>query len=264
MKDPGDGGEMSAPQAVLDQVRVFESRPPVEGLLFPFDGAEPRAAEQYRIIRTKILLSPRPLRTLCVSSPQVGDGKSVTALNVAGALALKLGQSVLLVDGDFRRASLAEMLGVPSSPGLANVLAGECHWSEAVGRLDRVNNLYLLPAGRRPEHPAELYDSAAWPSLCAELRQHFRSVIIDSPPVGLVADYDLIQAAVDGVILVVRPDHTRRDLCMRALQTVPPEKLVGVVINMAPVWFLSRRTGHGYVYYSATARNGHTPSGFSG
>ncbi len=251
------------PQASLDQVRVFETRPPVRGLLFPFDGAEAHAAEQYRIIRTKILLSPRPLRTLCISSPQVGDGKTVTALNVAGALALKLGQSVLLVDGDLRRASLPAALGVPASPGLANVLAGDCHWLEAVGRLDRVSNLYLLPAGRRPEHPAELYESPAWPALCAELRGHFRSVIIDSPPVGMVADYDLIQAIADGVILVVRPDHTRRDLCMRALQMVPAEKLVGVVINMAPVWFLSKQSGHAYAYY-AGARDGHAPAGLGG
>ncbi len=263
MKDFVNGGT-GAQEGLLDRIRVFETRPPSQGLLFPFDGAEPRAAEQYRIIRTKILLHPRPLRTLCVSSPQVGDGKSVTALNLAGALALKLGQSVLLVDGDFRRASLAEMLGVPVTPGLANVLAGECHWLEAVGRLDRVNNLYFLPAGRRPEHPAELYDSPVWPALCGELRRHFRSVIIDSPPVGLVADYDLIQAEVDGVILVVRPDHTRRDLCMRALSLVPAERLVGVVINMAPVWFLSRGSGHAYVYYSTKVREGHPATHFSG
>lgn len=263
MSDTVSGGEKRPIELTEEGLRVFESRPPVTGLLFPFDGAEPRAAEQYRILRTKILLSPRPLRLLCVSSPQVGDGKSVTALNLAGALALKLGQSVLLVDGDFRRASLAGMLGLPASPGLANVLAGECHWSEAVGRLDRVSNLYFLPAGRRSEHPAELYDSAAWPALCAELRKHFRSVIIDSPPVGLVADYDLIEAVSDGVVLVVRPDHTRRDLCLQALQAVPAEKLVGVVINMAPNWFLFRRSGHGYAYYSSRARNGHSPAGLT-
>ncbi|MGC8793751.1 MAG: CpsD/CapB family tyrosine-protein kinase, partial [Bryobacteraceae bacterium] len=226
---------------------------------FPFHGDESRAAEQYRIIRTKILLNPRPLRILAVSSPQVGDGKSVTALNVAGALALKLDQSVLLVDGDFRRASLAAMLGTQVSPGLANVLAGECSWTEAVGRLDRIPNLYFLPAGQRPEHPAELYDSPAWPALCAELRKHFRSIIVDSPPVGMVADYDLIQAACDGVVLVVRPDHTRRNLCWRALETIPAERLVGVVINMAPVWFLCKHTSHGYVYYAG--RDKERPAG---
>jgi len=237
-----------------EQIRLFETRPLSEGLIFPFQGSEPRAAEQYRIIRTKILLHPRPLRLIVVSSPQVGDGKSVTALNVAGALALKLDQSVLLVDGDFRRASLAEMLGIPVSPGLANVLAGECCWTEAVGRLDRVPNLYFLPAGRRPEHPAELYDSPAWPALCADLRKHFRSIIVDAPPVGMVADYDLIQAACDGLILVVRPDHTNRNLCLKALETIPPDKLVGVVINVAPNWFLSRRGSHGYVYYAGSDR----------
>jgi capsular exopolysaccharide synthesis family protein len=252
------------PDPLQQQLRVLEMRPLSDDLIFPFQGNEPRAAEQYRIIRTKLLLHPRPLRIVGVSSPQVGDGKSLTALNVAGALALKLDQSVLLVDGDFRRASLAEMLGVSVTPGLANVLAGECSWTEAVGRLDRIPNLYFLPAGQRPEHPAELYDSPAWPELCADLRRHFRSIIVDMPPVGMVADYDLIQAACDAMVLVVRPDHTNRGLCLKALEAIPPEKLAGVVINVAPVWFLTRRSSHGYVYYAGSDREAHTVGSRSG
>jgi capsular exopolysaccharide synthesis family protein len=234
-------------------LRLVAARPPVEGLLFPLNGTEPRAAEQYRIIRTKVLMAPRAIRMLCVSSPQVGDGKSITAVNLAGALALKLGQSVLLVDGDFRRSSLGALLGVPSSPGLAEVLAGNCGWKDAVARLENPPNLYFLPAGQNTAHPAELFDSPAWSATCFELRRHFHCIVVDCPPVGLVADYYLIEAAADAVIVVVRPDHTLRSLCFKALDTVPPEKLLGVIINMAPAWFLSKPAAHGYPYYAERA-----------
>jgi Mrp family chromosome partitioning ATPase len=73
-------------------LRLVAARPPVEGLLFPLNGTEPRAAEQYRIIRTKVLMAPRAIRMLCVSSPQVGDGKSITAVNLAGPVGLARGR----------------------------------------------------------------------------------------------------------------------------------------------------------------------------
>ena len=69
-------------------------------------------------------------------------------------------------------------------------------------------------------------------------------------PVGLVADYDLIQDVADAVILVVRPDHTNRSLCLKALESIPQEKLLGVIINSVTDWFLSRALGHDYSYYS--------------
>jgi len=252
--EQGTLSDIKLPDELAGRIRVLSMNPPAEALLFPFCDANARAAEQYRIIRTKILLDRRPLQTVCVSSPQVGDGKSITALNLAGALAVKLGQSVLLVDGDFRRSSLAEVLGVESSPGLAGVLAGECGWTEAVGRLDRIPNLYFLPAGSSKGHPADLFDSPAWGAMCADLRRCFRSIIIDAPPVGMVADYDLIQACSDGVVLVVRPDHTLRDLCLKAVEMIPADKLVGVVINMPPVWFLSKGSGRGYLHYAELSK----------
>lgn len=247
-------GEANAPSVLSERlariIRVHEVRAPDPALVLPFDGQNPRAAEQYRIIRTKILLSLRPVHLLAVSSPQIGDGKSVTALNVAGALALKLGRPVLLVDADFRRYGLSRLLGLESSPGLSDVLTGGCSLTEALGRLDAVANLYFLPAGTRREHLADLLNFAAWRALCGELRKVYHTVLFDAPPVGLVADYDLIQAVADGLILVVRPDHTGRTMCRRALESVPEEKLLGVVLNMVPDWFLTRRRTHDYAHYA--------------
>lgn len=258
MNDGPSGEQRESGDAAPDLVagiRTLTVRPAAEGVVFVLNGNEPRAAEQYRIIRTKVLLARRPVRVLCISSPQVGDGKSVTAVNLAAVLALKLGQSVLLADADFRRSSLARLLGAPLSPGLADVLRGECGWEQAVFRLESPANLFFLPAGVSTSHPAELFDSPLWGGICTELRRNFHCVVLDSPPVGLVADYFLIEAAADGVILVVRPDHTRRSLCFRALETVPAEKLLGVVINMAPNGFLSRRMTHAYPHEADWAQD---------
>jgi hypothetical protein len=108
-----------------DRVRTKPVEIKAGSPVFPFDGRDQRAAEQYRIIRTKILQHPNPLYIIAISSPQLGDGKSVTAVNVAGALALKNEISVLLVDSDFRRSALATLFDVPTSPGLTEVLSGE-------------------------------------------------------------------------------------------------------------------------------------------
>jgi Mrp family chromosome partitioning ATPase len=76
----------------------------------------------------------------------------------------------------------------------------------------------------------------------------FRYVIIDSPPVGAVADYELIQAACDGVILVLRPDFTNRHLCQSALEFVPKAKFLGVLLNCVPDWSPARYVGSDYYY----------------
>jgi capsular exopolysaccharide synthesis family protein len=217
--------------------------------LLPFDGADPVAAEQYKIARTRILQHPGKPRCLVVSSAQVDDGKSVSAVNLAGCLALKSQTSVLLVDADMRRSRLASQLGVPASPGLSEVLGGQCTLEEAAFRLDPMHGLYFLPRGERAASPAELLDSSRWRGLATMLKREFGFVVIDAPPIGLVADYDLVQDVADGVILVVRPDHTNRTLCMKTLASVPAEKMVGVLLNCFNNSFLTRPAGHRYDYY---------------
>jgi capsular exopolysaccharide synthesis family protein len=218
--------------------------------LFPFDDRDLRAAEQYRIIRTKILQHPHPLHIIAISSPQMGDGKSVTAANVAGSLALKNEISVLLVDADFRRPALARMLDVPASPGLTEVLSGESSLEQAIISLQvGATRLYFLPAGRKTRNSAELLGSKRWALVGAEIRKSFDYSIIDTPPVGVVADYDLVQPMADGVVLVARPDYTNRKYCFMALQSIPKEKLIGVITNCVPDWFLARPRSHDYSYY---------------
>jgi capsular exopolysaccharide synthesis family protein len=216
------------------QIPAVEVHVPPASPLLPFDGSDDPAAEQYRIIRTKISQNPAQPRVVAISSPSIGDGKSVSSINLAVALSLKGGEPVLLIDADLRRPNLARLLGLHPSRGLTDVLAGRCRLDEAIVRLAAFSDLCLLPAGPKPSNPTELLDSSRLRTISDQVRQVFRFVVFDAPPVGLVADFDLVQAVTDGVIVIVRPDHTDRSLCHATLEAIPGRKLLGVVMNCIP------------------------------
>jgi capsular exopolysaccharide synthesis family protein len=200
--------------------------------LLPFEtGEADTAAEEYRRIRTKILQHALRPQLMLVSSPAPGDGKSITALNVAGALALNRDARVLLIDMDLRRPTIASLLGVPEQTGAADVLAGACGLEDAIVRLEPFPNLFLLPAGSDRSNPAELLSSPRWKAMCDELRTQMTYIVLDGPPVDAVAEYSLLEEHSDGLVLVVRTDHTVRSLLYGALDSIRKEKLVGTVVN---------------------------------
>lgn len=246
----GQSGPASESESQAPGIREVMIQPWDGSPILPFDGIDPRAAEQYRVIRTKIVHDSRKPQVLVVSSAQIGDGKSVNAANIAAALSLKPEVTVLLIDGDFRRSSLPQLLSLAASPGLTEVLGGKCRLADAIVRAQSPHNLYFLPTGDRPENPTELLDSRQWLALCEALRGQFSFIVVDAPPVGYVADYDLIEAIADGVILVVRPDHTNRSHCYKALAAIPKDKFLGVVVNRFQQWFLTKSFEHDYSYYS--------------
>ncbi len=221
--------------------------------VLPFD-EDSRAGEQYRLLRTKIVQHPRQPRLIVVSSAGPGDGKSTTAMNLAGVLALKDDAPVVLIDADFRRSMIANQLGIPSSPGLAEFLAGTAELRDVVVQSEEFPQLHIITAGEPLRNPGELLDSARWQAACARLRSTFRYMVIDSPPIAAVADYDLLAASSDGVVVVARPDHTNKELCFKALDAIPKDKLLGVVLNCVPDWFLGDRQDYDGYYPSATER----------
>jgi capsular exopolysaccharide synthesis family protein len=214
--------------------------------LLPFD-TDHQAAEQYRIIRTKINHHPGQPRVVLVSSPMPGDGKTITAINLAAALSLQQDMRVLLLDCDFRRSSATKLLGLKPTPGLGEVLRNEASLEAALVRIDQFPNLYVLPPGLTAPGPAELLTSARWKLLLELCRTEFRFVVFDAPPIGAVAEYELLQVSCDGIVLVVRQDHTNRRLWQRVLEAVPKEKRIGVILNCAKDWFLWKT--HSYYYY---------------
>jgi Mrp family chromosome partitioning ATPase len=151
---------------------------------------------------------------------------------------------------------VAKTLGIPSSPGLSEVLRGTCALRDAVVRVEHFPNLYVLPAGEMVANRTELLDSPRWKSVSTTLRTQFHFTMVDAPPIDAVADYPLIDKACDCVVVVVRPDHTNRIRCMHALRNVAPDKLIGAVINAAEDWFMLRNSHyHYYGYYNTYYSN---------
>lgn len=221
--------------------------------VLPFDGFDEVAAEHYKLIRTRLIQHRNRPRTICISSGGVGDGKTVNAINIAGALALKQDVRVLLVDCDLRRPAVSSTLGISPSITLQHVLNGVAGWRDAVVQIEEAPNLHIIAAGSSTLSSAELLDSPQWRATCQEWRETFDFVIMDSPPIGIIADYDLIQAVADGVVLVVRQDVTKRQALMSALESIPKEKMLGVIMNCAIEWF-SKKNDY-YQYGHATGPN---------
>jgi capsular exopolysaccharide synthesis family protein len=230
-----------------------KARPLANLPVLPFDGSHPASAEQYRIIRTKIVQHALQPRMVAVSSPSAGDGKTISALNIAGALSLKGEMKVLLVEADFRRSSFCRLLQLPDEPGLIDVLARKCTLEDAIMEIEQLPNLFVLGAGEFRPDASELLDSPFGRAVFQALRKRFHYVVLDCPPIGSIADYEVIQAAADGLVAVLRPDHTNRAAALRILSSLPKEKLLGVVMNHVKPWFLWRNTHSSYYYSEAGA-----------
>ncbi len=230
---------------VASAIRTVSLHPHSPVLLF--DDQHRKASEQYRMVRTRIVQHPRRPKVITITSGSPGDGKTFNAINLAGVLSLKDDSRVLLVDGDLRRSSVARSLGIDESPGLGEVLRGKASLRSALVRIEKFENLYVLPAGEPEDRPAELLDSPAWPALIDIFRRRFSYTIVDAPPVAAVADYDLIQEYCDGVILVVRQDHSNRGAFQKAMESVGPDKRLGVILNSSQDWWLAKTAG--YYYY---------------
>lgn len=230
--------------------RMLPVRIRADAPILPFQAGHSREGEQYRIARTKIIQHPNQPRLIVISSAGSGDGKTVNAINLAGALALKSDSQVILVEGDMRRPSVASLFGLPAQPGLSEYLSGKCDFDDMIVRIEQFPNLSVVPAGRAGANPTELLDSRRWSEACEEFRRRSRFAIIDAPPMGTVADYDLIEANCDGVVFIVRPDCTNRKACLESLASISKDKLIGVLINCAQDWFLWKKQDR--YYYAAS------------
>jgi capsular exopolysaccharide synthesis family protein len=189
-------------------------------------------AEAFRQVRTNLrFTSDEPLKTLLVTSPTPGDGKTVTAVNLAVAMA-RGGSRTLLVEANFRRPALARTFDVPEAVGLSNVLVGLNPLSEAI-QATRIENLDLLVGGPAPPSPADLLGSERMRRLLGEMAGQYDQVIIDAAPILVVADTHLLAGAVSAVILVCQAGENTRGLAQRAARQVLDlrARLIGAVLN---------------------------------
>ena len=206
-------------------------------------------AEQYRALRHAVeqLHRSAGLTALAVSSPTVGDGKTTTAINLAGALAQDPEARILLVDADLRRPSVGDRLGVRNSRdrGLVDLVLGADLTLDDVVRRRPAYNLSVLAAGRSPAAPYEVLKSPRLGNLLDQARQQYDFIVLDTPPIVLTQDCRVISKWVDGFLLVVGADRTPAKLVEEALNRMEPDKIVGFVFN-DDARSLSRYYSYGY------------------
>jgi capsular exopolysaccharide synthesis family protein len=190
-------------------------------------------AEAYRMLRTNLLFSEplHAIKTLVVTSAVPQEGKTTTAANLAVAYAQQ-GHMVLLVDCDLRCARIHELFQVPLGPGLTELLLGHNDAAEVI-RDTSVEGLFVLSSGALPENPSELIGSARLRKALDEISEGFDIVILDSPPVLVVPEAAILSKLVDGVLVVVRAEHTEREIARRAAHqlTALGARIVGTVLN---------------------------------
>src|SRR5438445_6936906 len=192
-------------------------------------------AEKYRALAHTIELMHKDtgLQGLAVTSPTPGDGKTTTAINLAGALAQAPEARVLLMCADLRRPSVIEHLGMahPHPVGLATAILNPGQTlAQVVERLG-VYNLSILPAGPYLANPHEALKAPRLGELIQEARQQYDYVVLDTPPLLLVPDCRIFGKWVDGFLMVVAAHKTTRRLVEEAQNLTDPSKVVGLVFN---------------------------------
>ncbi|MBT8488256.1 MAG: polysaccharide biosynthesis tyrosine autokinase [Gemmatimonadetes bacterium] len=194
-------------------------------------GSQPR--EAYRLLRTNLMFASWTdgVRNIVVTSTAPQEGKTLTSASLAASLAEE-GVRVLLMDADLWRGRIHDMVGVPQSPGLADVLAGKVEVPSAIRRTG-LATLDVLPRGTRQSDPSLLARSTALDHVLSQLDSEYDLLVIDAPPVLAAGSAPVVPAVADGVLLVVRAGQTDRGAlreCLRELGTVGASVL-GIVLN---------------------------------
>jgi capsular exopolysaccharide synthesis family protein len=227
------GGE-SARQPTVSPSRTAGLKPgePLVSLL----SRESFEANMYRVLTHRIEHAGGPAAgrgVIAVTSPGAGEGKTTTAINLAGTLAQSKGSRVLLVDADLRLPGVAAQMGIPRDghPGLAELILDEHLPLDRAVRHYPPFNLSILTSGRPPAGPYEALRSPRFGALLDQARQAYDYVIVDTPPVLPVPDCRAIARWADSLLVVVAAHRTPRRYLEEALNALGPDKIVGLVFN---------------------------------
>lgn len=191
-------------------------------------------ANAYRTLGAQILnqMRDRQWSVLGVTSPGRGEGKTLTALNLAISLAMESQFTVLLVDGNVHEPGLLELFGLPAARGLSDHLLHDTPIDELLIH-PGIRRLTVLPAGQRLINPAELLSSPKMRALAAEFKQRYASrvIVYDLPSLQRAADVLAVSPCLDAMLLVVEAGRTTREEAERAAQLLTGVPLVGTLLN---------------------------------
>ncbi len=230
-----DAGTSQLRRVDVDLVRLRE-------LGFVTPGAQKtQIADEFRVIKRPIIRTARtatasgarPTNLVMVTSALPGEGKTFTALNLAMSVAMELDSTVLLVDGDVAHPALPDLLGVPPSPGLLDLLTeGRVDVADALVKTN-VEKLTVLPAGSRHRRATELLASEQMASLLRELSTRYRDrvIIFDSPPLLATTEARVLATHMGQVVVVVAANSTSQRAVDHALTTIESCEIVLMMLN---------------------------------
>jgi protein-tyrosine kinase len=223
------------------------------------DGSDKTLGEAYKLLRTHVLHRTKRegWNTLMITGPLPNEGKTLTTINLGIAISQKVGQTVLLVDGDLRNPSIHRYLDLPSAPGLVDVLSSGYPLAECLVHPEGLVNLVVLPVGQSTSESTELLSSPLMVNLVKELKHFYpdRYVLFDLPPL-LYADPLAFAPLVDGIILVVEAGRTPREEIVHAMEMLKEFPVLGFVLNKMDTVSFS------YDYYDKYYRDRNTPKKF--
>lgn len=202
-------------------------------------------SESYRTLRTNIQFSSfdNKIKTIVVTSSGPSEGKTTTACNLAVSMA-EAQHKTIIVDCDQRRPKVHKVFEISNEKGLSDFLIGESSLDDVINKTS-INNLYVLPSGTRPPNPSELLASIKMRQFLDYLKENFDYIILDTPPVIMVTDAQILSQYADGCILVVASKESDKEAAVKAKKLLENvnAKIIGVVLNKL------ERTGKGYYEY---------------
>jgi capsular exopolysaccharide synthesis family protein len=230
---------------LLKDVESVSIKPLESGRLVCLTDEVSPASEAFRLIgvRLRNMRRDRPLKNLLITSTIPQEGKSMVASNLACMLAQGAQEKVLLLDGDIRRPTVAQKLGMEARAGLCEFLRKEVSLSRSLAYLPEAK-IWALPAGHVNGNPLDLLQSQRLFPLMVQLAGMFDWVIIDSPPVLPVADASIWSGIADGIVLVARYGTTQKKDLLRGIKEIDKKKVVGAILNC------SKNLRHSDYYYT--------------
>jgi receptor protein-tyrosine kinase len=194
---------------------------------------EPSLVEQYRHLAAVMHHAQKQsgVRSVMVTSALPAEGKTLTATNLALTLSESYQRRVLLIDADLRRPRMREMFALPATAGLTDSLAMQADSRLPVHQV--TPHLWVLTAGQALPDPMGLLVSPAMKQLLEDAKESFDWVVVDTPPIAILPDANLLAAMIDTTLLVVSAESTPYPMVQRAAQAVGTNRILGVVLNRA-------------------------------
>ncbi len=227
------------------------------GKLIIGDHADSSVVEQYRHLAAVLHHAQKAsgARSVMVTSAIPSEGKTLTATNLALTLSESYQRRVLLIDADLRRPRLREMFALPMSEGLTDTLANPRQERLPIHQIS--SRLWVLAAGRVVPDPMSLLVSSSMKQLLEDARESFDWVVVDTPPIAILPDANLLSAMIDTALLVISATSTPYPMAQRAVQAIGPQRILGVVLNRAEKAELPSAYGdYGYNHH----QSGHPPA----